>query len=374
MDYHILAPTDIAPEVWDEIAPPHARSPMVLHDWTMSTLQAPSQNGAVRVVVSGDPARPDALVPLLVENGPLERHEFIGNTDGGIDVPARDDTALEALARGLVSLPGAVNLLYYPAASRLFDHVAVAARGKALVLRKPQPTPSAPWLELDASWVEPERHIKKKMAQSIRRRERRLNEAGQVRVEFLEPAAHEVEALLDAVIHVEAQSWKQRAGTALLSHEAQRDFLRTYAAKIAHHGRLHITFVYLDDEPIAMSIGEIYNNGYWGHKTGFDERYSRFGPGILLQLYLIRHLAARGVERLDFGGQLDPFKRAWTENAVPTVTLRIYPYTLKGMAALGLDAAQQARRRALGLARGLLASLTSTRGPAQKSAPAAPAG
>ena len=347
----VLPPERIAPAVWDGVAPEGKRCPRLSRDWTDCAVETDPLGGSVRLVVVGPPADPFAIVPLVVRPGPLARHQFIANTDGAVEIAVRDDAALPALARALVSLPGEVNLFAYPAHSRLLGHIAAASRGRAIVVREPQAMPSAPFIDLDESWKEPEEHLTAKMSQSIRRRQRRLLELGRVRVDFLEPREDEVDGLLDTVVLVEAMGWKFRAGTALVEDQPQHAFLRAYAKTVAREGRLHITFLYLDDEPLAMSIGEIADGTYWAHKTGYDETFRKFGPGILLQYHLIRHLAERGLSRIDFRGQADAFKRAWTDKAVPTVALRIYPLSVRGLSAYLLDAARRGwsasvRRRA----------------------------
>lgn len=336
----VLPRDGVAPDVWTGVAPAGKRCPRLTHDWTVCAVATDPLGGEVRLVVVGDPAEPMAIAPLVVRPGSLARHEFVANTDGAVEIAVQDDAALPALARALVALPGEVNLFAYPAQSRLLGHIEAAARGRAVVVREPQAMPSAPYIELDESWRAPESHLTAKMAQSIRRRERRLSELGEVRVAFIEPAEDEVDALLDLVVLVEAMGWKYRAGTALVEDQPQHAFLRAYAKTVARRGDLHITFLHLDDEPLAMSIGEITDNTYWAHKTGYDETYARYGPGILLQYHLIRHLAERRLARIDFRGKADAFKRAWTDKSVPTVALRLYPYTWRGMAAWAVDTAR----------------------------------
>lgn len=347
-DPHIVPLSQIAPDVWDAVAAQSRPCPMSRFDWIACTAATAGERADVKIVTAGDPAHPQALLPLLVEPGPLRRHRFIGNDDGGVTMPARSETALAALARAAVSMPTAVNFGYYPAASPAVDLMRRAGRGRAFVLARPQARPTAPFLQLNESWQTPERHLKKKMAQSIRRRERRLRELGEVRIEFLEPCEAEVDGLIDTAARIESLSWKRRTGTALLQDRRQLDFLRRYGRTLAVQGRLHLTFIYLDDRPVAMSVGEIFENVYWAHKTGYDETYAKQGPGVLLQYHLIRHLAGRGVERLEFCGQMDDFKRAWTQDGVATVTLRVYPFTLRGMAALGADVTKPARRAVAG--------------------------
>ena len=55
-----------------------------------------------------------------------------------------------------------------------------------------------------------------------------------------------------------------------------------------------------------------------------------------------------GVERIDFQGRLDDFKRTWTDQGVTACKVRIYPYNLRGVAALATDALRLASARVLG--------------------------
>ena len=341
----VVSQSDIAPGVWDNVAPPQARGPKLLHDWARCTAQAYSRNGALKVIVVGPLSRPDALVPLSVAPEGLHRHSFIANDDGGLPIPCRDATALPDIAAGLVRLRMPVDLGYYPADAPLIGEIERAARGRAKVVLRPQEIPAAPWLDLDPSWQDPDQHLKRNMKQSIRRNERRLRETGELRIDFHEPAEHEVDALLDTAVEVEAKSWKDRTGTALVHDTRQRDFFRLYAKTAARAGRLHITLVSLDGQPVAMYIGEIYNNVFWGYKTGFDEAFAKFGPGMLIHYHLISHLAGRGVSRFEFQGQLIDYKRRWTDKAVETVALRIYPFTPRGGVAAGYDWVRQRQKR-----------------------------
>lgn len=341
----VVSQSAIAPEVWDDIMPRQGRSPKQLHDWACAMAAAYSRGGALRVLVAGPLSRPDAILPLSVAPEGLHRHHFIANDDGGLAAPCREPSALPALAEGLMRLRVPVDLGYYPADDPLIDAIRTAARGRARVVERPQEIPAAPWLDLDASWTDPIQHMKRNLRQSIRRNGRRLEEQGAVRLAFLEPAEHEVDALLDTAVEVESRSWKTRTGTALKHDTRQQEFFRLYARAAARAGRLHIAILSLDDRPIAVSLGEIYNNIYWAYKIGYDEAFSKIGPGVLLQFHLTAHLAERGIARIEFQGQLVEYKRNWTDKAVETVAIRIYPYAPRGIAAALYDAWRQRRKR-----------------------------
>lgn len=341
---NILRFADIAPSVWDNVVPPPARRPMHLWHWAAAALDAYGARDEARVIVVGDPDAPAALVPLMRRPGPARWHSLIGNEGGAAELPCRADAHLPDAARALVRFGAPVTLGDYPAQSPLLPALKQAARGRALILSRTAATPLTPWLDLDESWHDPGVHLKKKMVQSIRRRERRLAEEGRLDISFAHPRPDEVPDALERAFHVEAQGWKSVSGDALAKDRRQARFFHVYAPAIAAEGRLHMTFVTLDDRPIAMSIGETFGGTYWAYKTGYDETFRKFAPGILMQFRLIGHLAETGVGRIDFQGQMDDFKRVWTDQAVAGTRVRIYPLNLRGALGLGSDVVKQARQ------------------------------
>ncbi|WP_292023624.1 GNAT family N-acetyltransferase [Maritimibacter sp. UBA3975] len=335
--------SDVSPDVWDAIVPEGRRKPMHLWQWAACALDAYGERTTARVILIGDPNRPDALIPLMRRKGTTGWHSLIGNEGGGVCIPCRDDDVAPRIAEALVTFGQPVALGALPAASPVIPALCAARAGKAIVIARPADAPVTPFLDLDASWCDPAVHLKKKLVQSIRRRERRLAEMGEVQMDFLRPAPEEVDAALDAAIEVEANSWKARSGSTLRSDVNQTRFVRCYAKALAEQKRLHFTFLRLDGKPIAMSIGETYGGTYWAHKTGYDEQFGKVAPGILMQYHLVAHLAETGMRRIDFQGRLDGFKRTWTEQAVEASKVRIYPFNLRGAAAVAGDVARQGR-------------------------------
>jgi len=340
----ILALADIEPEAWDQVAGATSPSPKLRHDWARSMAAVYSRNGALAVLTVGPPDAPQALLPLSVSPGRLRWHRFIANDDGGLSVPCRDPAALPALAAGLIRLGKPVDLGYYPADDPFVGEIQRAAKGRAQVIVRPQDIPAAPWLDIDPSWQEPTTHLRRNLRQSLRRNERRMRELGEFRPVFHVPSEHEVDALIDAALTVEAKGWKHRTGTALIDDAKQTAFFRHYAKAAARAGRMHFAFLELDGTPVAMNIGEIHAGAFWSYKIGYDEAHAKFGPGALMQYNVIADAARRGLTRVELQGQLVEYKRSWTDKAVGTVAIRIYPYTPRGIAAMGSDAYRKIRK------------------------------
>jgi CelD/BcsL family acetyltransferase involved in cellulose biosynthesis len=57
--------------------------------------------------------------------------------------------------------------------------------------------------------------------------------------------------------------------------------------RLAATGQCHIHLLYLNDEPIASSYSIISGDKSFSVKIGYDETYSKIGPGNLLRAYVI---------------------------------------------------------------------------------------
>ena len=80
-------------------------------------------------------------------------------------------------------------------------------------------------------------------------------------------------------------------------------------------------------------------------KIGYDQAFARCSPGSLLMCETIRYAAAHGVRSYEFLGGNEPWTQMWTQHVRPCASLRAYPGSIRGMAALAGDVGKIARRR-----------------------------
>jgi CelD/BcsL family acetyltransferase involved in cellulose biosynthesis len=86
-------------------------------------------------------------------------------------------------------------------------------------------------------------------------------------------------------------------------------------------------------------------HGFWLLKIGYHEEYARCSPGMLLMAATIRYAASRGLASYQFLGNADNWTRVWTSDEMPTVTIRAYPFRVRGVAALAADTFSAVLRR-----------------------------
>lgn len=133
----------------------------------------------------------------------------------------------------------------------------------------------------------------------VRRKERRLGELGSLRHMTLEPG-DDVQRWIQDFLRLEASGWKGRRGSALACSLEHRRFFVAIATAAHRRGRLLMHGIDLDGKPIARSCDFVSGSGAFAFKTAFDEGYSRYSPGVLLEYHNVACVARiPGVEWMD---------------------------------------------------------------------------
>jgi CelD/BcsL family acetyltransferase involved in cellulose biosynthesis len=123
----------------------------------------------------------------------------------------------------------------------------------------------------------------------LKRRRRRLSEQGRLEFDSLE-AGGDVNRWLNEFLELEAGGWKQHGGGAFACNESNRDYFVTVATGAFERNRLMMLALRLDGKPIAMKCNILAGPGSFAFKIAFDENFSYYSPGVLLELENIRCL------------------------------------------------------------------------------------
>lgn len=164
---------------------------------------------------------------------------------------------------------------------------------------------------------------------SLKRRERRLLEAATIQIIWHE-SSEESTRFFDNVLTIERNSWKEKAGSSITTNPAQEGFYRLYTPLAANEGRLKGALLMFDSTPIAYEYGILFNGVYEGLKTSFDQRYSEYSPGNVLQYHIIQRLSERGIRHYDLTGEMDDSKKMWTEQQYQRRTYTILRKNITG--------------------------------------------
>jgi CelD/BcsL family acetyltransferase involved in cellulose biosynthesis len=229
---------------------------------------------------------------------------------GDWDVVATDDDARElgwqalaALGAGLLDLPA----IRRPAS---LDQARRALHAASYSVATVPGAPS-PYLALPASWEELLESVSRNLRSQLGRRRRALERAGRLRFRTTS-GGEALEHDLEAFLRLESSGWKADSGTAILSDPRTARLYRGFATAVAAAGWLRLHLLELDGVPIAGDLDCAFGGGTFLIKTGFDERYAEFSPGLVLRGAVLRAAIEEGSGFYDFLGGPDSYKLRWT--------------------------------------------------------------
>lgn len=150
--------------------------------------------------------------------------------------------------------------------------------------------------------LDPESYLQQslttKKRKELRRQHRRLGEEGELTF-TRHSDGQDLDRWINAFLALEAAGWKGDAQSALAADQATAKLFRQALAGAAQTGKLERIALWLDNRPIAMLVNFFGANGAFSYKTAFDESYSRFSPGVLLQLENLALLGRDGTDWCD---------------------------------------------------------------------------
>ena len=134
--------------------------------------------------------------------------------------------------------------------------------------------------------------ISSRHRKDMRRKQRRLSETGSVEVDELGPDG-DPDRWIEEFLQLEASSWKGKQGGAFACSEANRNYFVTIAKEAFKSGRLMMSAMRLDGQPIAQKFSLVAGRGAFALKIAYDENHAHFSPGMSLEVENIFRLHAR---------------------------------------------------------------------------------
>jgi len=134
----------------------------------------------------------------------------------------------------------------------------------------------------------------------------------------------------DEFLRLEGAGWKGSEGTALLSNPATAAFFRSMGESATAAGRLQILSLEGAGRTIAMQCNLIDRGTLFGFKVAYDDEFSRYSPGSLLEVDAIGLFHEKGLAAADScaAGDSEMINRIWPDRRrmqtliVPTASRR----------------------------------------------------
>ena len=140
--------------------------------------------------------------------------------------------------------------------------------------------------------------VRGKKRKELRRQAKRLDELGDVTYCHHSDDQY-LETWIKEFLQLESQGWKGYGGSSLDSSRQTRGFFREALLGAARAGQLERHDIRLEGTPLAMLVNFHSGRGSFSFKTAFDEAFSRFSPGVLLQLENLKLLDNPAIDWMD---------------------------------------------------------------------------
>ena len=255
----------------------------------------------------------------LIRAGTLPCNVWAASGDLLLDPEVDAARALDRLVSGISTLPWRCLVMEHVAYEQPRWRALLAAMDRAGLCPAIMDQHRVGQVDISQDWEAYFRQRKSRHRQRLRRYRRMLESAGRTELEVyseIEPQA--LETLLRRGFEVEDRSWKAGRGTSALRAPGIYAFLLAEARELAACGHLELVFLELGAEPIAFHYGWKSKGVHFWVKVGYDESFSRFGPGQQQTWRLLERLHADAESRLlDFYGPLVPWSEVWATRSYP---------------------------------------------------------
>jgi len=174
-------------------------------------------------------------------------------------------------------------------------------------------------VELPADWDTYLESLSSKQRHEVRRKLRRLSEAGNVGHRCLE-AGQELEEYLALFLKLFPMSREDKASFMTPQIEL---FFKNLAKAMAEIGLLRFGIIELNNQPAAMTLGFDYKNAHFLYNSAYDPRFNYLSVGLLCKVLCLKESIEKGKKKWDFLKGAETYKYQLGGQEVPLYRCRI---------------------------------------------------
>jgi CelD/BcsL family acetyltransferase involved in cellulose biosynthesis len=324
-----------------------SRFPLSGYDWSLCCAMNFYPENSLRIIVLRSAHRIEALAPLsLKKNKSIPRIECLGSSNlyEPCDFIYRSNAALIQLIEETIALNFPFYLHRIPIDSTIADIIATKHGKKGYMVRLP--SSSAGFINIDSDWNQYFSQLSSSKRYDSRRKLKIAKKIGQVEFRFYAPRPRDCRDMLPTTFKIEDSGWKQRNRSSLLSNRPLRRFFTEYLVLAAADNTLRIGFMYIDDSPVAVVIGIVRYKKFWLLKNGYDPKWKKCSPGILLLNETVKHCFEQNYRGIEFLGTDEHYIRQLAGDRFHRYqSIAFFPFRLLGLSLLSINAANHLYHR-----------------------------
>lgn len=320
---------------WDRMLPGDAR-PFDSHHWYTAWYRAFGEHTAMRVCLAWEGDRIEAAFPLVERRRQLLAG--MANVHSPVFRPiGRSPQAIRAVVEAALGKPpGNVQLPALPAGDPAVSSLseAAAAAGSRHVLTAEHVSPIVGTAGTYEDW---RASSKPRWGAPLERFRRKMARDHEAELWIAQPPA-DLDAELASGFAVEASGWKGQSGTAIASDERTLTFYSEIARSFAERDQLRLSRIVLDGQWAAFDLCLLYGDRLYLLKTGYDERFRRLAPGLVMRLSTVERCFELGLRAHELLGDDSEWKRKFATEERRHVSFHAYERGLRGGVSYGYRA------------------------------------
>jgi CelD/BcsL family acetyltransferase involved in cellulose biosynthesis len=176
--------------------------------------------------------------------------------------------------------------------------------------------------ELPATWDEYLTRLSKTRRDTCRLQWRKYVNSGRARLRRAESAA-DISTAFDILVELHQKRREMLNQPGCFASASFTAFHRELAERLLAAGRLRLSWLELDEKPIAVEYSFTGGDTIYYYQGGFDPSVAQLGPGWLMSAMSMQAGIAEGYRWFDFCRGDEPYKAAWNASPCPLVELHI---------------------------------------------------
>tara|TARA_Y100000590_G_scaffold81784_1_gene91075 strand:+ start:42237 stop:43229 length:993 start_codon:yes stop_codon:yes gene_type:complete len=154
-----------------------------------------------------------------------------------------------------------------------------------------------PYLALPNSWEDYLANLRKKDRHELKRKFRRLENAGDISYSLFDHNTQNIDLALDQFVDLMAGSKEEKAR---FLTEDRKQFLRTLTTTMSEKNLLRLFFLEIDGVKVSTTMSFAHNNKLYLYNSGYNQEYRSLSVGLLLKAHNIRYAIEAGFKEFDF--------------------------------------------------------------------------
>lgn len=306
-------------DAWDALLG-EGSHPFERHRWYAAWWDAFGAGTELAVCTVRDADGLRAALPLMSRHGRLEA---MANEHSPVFAPVGTDPgAVRAVSAAALAEAGRLRIPAVAARGGALDALrAAAAQAGCRVIA--EPANRSPIVETTGAFDDWRALSKPRWGAPLERFRRKMTRDHDARLEIAQ-RPDDLPGWLQRGFEVEGSGWKAREGTAILSSPETERFYRTLATSFDELGELRLSEIVLDGVPAAFDLCLLHDQRLYLLKTGFDERWRKLAPGLVLRLATVERCFEEGWRAHELLGTDTEWKRKFSTTARDHVTLEVF--------------------------------------------------